>query len=422
MRKKVFLIAGATAGAALLLLNAPNLFPRTIPAAPRKPHAAPAPIVGDAPRTAPAVSLRLDKAFVDNYGTIDLTGTAPAGKPVYIEVWSSRRVRESYFDSKPNQKTGKRPFVLYTTTRMPAFYRILVPIGDRSTLAALQSQGESWSYAVALKDCGAQAAFRVPDKIPIKRYRTSLLGSLFGSHEELLPAMNARQDTKWSMQLVKDRFRSPGKIFVPDVETRPSGSFSAKLLVPRDAPAGKYEVRAVVGPNRTSSTVSFQKKIVFPYVYLGLAGMSINIFYPFLLTLLCTSFAMLLGGGGGALLNPLLILLWPLPQTVVAGTVLPTVLFSEATGIYNYSKIKFINWRLGISIGLAMLVGAFIGPKLTGLITPGQFRSAFGWVLLLLAVMMLWQTTPWYLTRNRKERVILQKYRSKAREVRREAA
>jgi len=91
------------------------------------------------------------------------------------------------------------------------------------------------------------------------------------------------------------------------------------------------------------------------------------------------------GAGGGFILNPILVSLWPLPHTVVAGTVMPTVLFSQASGIYNYSKIKFISWKLGTAIGLAMLVGGFIGPKLTELITLDQFKFVFGWILLILA-------------------------------------
>jgi uncharacterized membrane protein YfcA len=113
----------------------------------------------------------------------------------------------------------------------------------------------------------------------------------------------------------------------------------------------------------------------------------------------------------------LLISLWPLPHTVVAGTVMPTVLFSQGSGIYNYSKIKFINWKLGIAIGLAMVVGGFIGPKLTELITLEQFKFVFGWILLILAALMFWQTTPEYLAKNKKEQAILNEFKKKAESV-----
>jgi uncharacterized membrane protein YfcA len=96
---------------------------------------------------------------------------------------------------------------------------------------------------------------------------------------------------------------------------------------------------------------------------------------------------------------------------------MPTVLFAQATGIMNYNKVKFINWKLGIGIGSAMLVGGFIGPKLTEMITLDQFKFLFGWVLLVLAALMFWQTTPGYLANNKKEQAILKEFKKRAEEA-----
>jgi uncharacterized membrane protein YfcA len=96
---------------------------------------------------------------------------------------------------------------------------------------------------------------------------------------------------------------------------------------------------------------------------------------------------------------------------------MPTVLFSQGSGIYNYSKIKFINWKLGTTIGLAMVAGGFIGPKLTELITLDQFKFVFGWILLILAGLMLWQTMPGYLAKNKKEQEILKQFKKQAEEA-----
>jgi uncharacterized membrane protein YfcA len=101
---------------------------------------------------------------------------------------------------------------------------------------------------------------------------------------------------------------------------------------------------------------------------------------------------------------------------VVAGTVMPTVLFSQGSGILNYSKIKFISWKLGVTIGLAMLVGGFIGPKMTELITLDQYKFVFGWILVILALLMFWQTTPGYLDKNKKEQAILKEFKKRAEE------
>ena len=143
-------------------------------------------------------------------------------------------------------------------------------------------------------------------------------------------------------------------------------------------------------------------------LYLSNAGTSINLFWPFLLTLAIAVFGVLMGAGGGFILNPLLVLIWPLPHNVVAGTVMPTVAFSQASGIYNYSKIKFINWKVGVIVGFSMLAGGFIGPKLTELITLDQFKFVFGWILLVLAALLFWQTMPGYVDKNKKEQAILE--------------
>jgi uncharacterized membrane protein YfcA len=166
-----------------------------------------------------------------------------------------------------------------------------------------------------------------------------------------------------------------------------------------------------------SNPVTFENSISFPYVYLENAGASINLFWPLLLTLAITIFGVLMGAGGGFMLNPLLVTIWALPHTIVAGTVMPTVLFAQGSGIYSYSRIKFISWKLGIGIGIAMIAGGFIGPKLTELITLDQFKFVFGWILLVLAGLMLWQTTPGYLVKNRKEQAILNEYRIRVSEA-----
>ncbi len=360
-----------------------------------------------------AVVLKADKNSLDNGGTITLTGTAPPGKPVLVEVWANEKVRASWFDSKVDKQTGTRPYIFYMTHNMPAFYKILVPVQKQSALTATKMQGGKWSYSKALKDLEAEPAFGVVGKIPIKRYQASLLGSVVGSRGKLLPALNEKDNAKRSMQLVKARFRSPDKLFAATVETKPDGTFTAKLDVRRGTARGIFNARAVAG-GALSPAISFENEIAFPNVYLSNAGTTVNLFYPFFLCLAVSIFGVLMGAGGGFILNPLLVSIWPLPHPVVAGTVMPTVLFSQGSGILNYSRIKFINWKLGIVIGLSMLAGGFIGPKLTELISVSQYKFVFGWILLVLAGLMAWQTTPGYLAKNKKEQAILKEYRKKA--------
>jgi hypothetical protein len=227
------------------------------------------------------------------------------------------------------------------------------------------------------------------------------------------------------MKLVKGRFGKVDKLLGANIETQPDGAYTAKIKVPAGQAPGKYSVtvtavteRIKEGDKETvkSEPATFDNAVSFPTVYLDSAGTSINLIYPFVLCLVISIFGVLMGAGGGFILNPILVSLFPLPHTIVAGTVMPTVLFSQGSGIFNYSKIKFINWKLGIGIGCAMLVGGFIGPKLTEMITLDQFKFAFGWILLVLAGLMYWQTTAGYLEKNKKEQAILKEFKKRAEE------
>ncbi len=360
------------------------------------------------------VTLQIDKTSLINGGTIVVTGKAPAGKPVYLEVWSEKTVRASRFDADVDKETGKRPYILYMTYEMPAYYKIFATKQQKESFDKIKKEGSKWSFSKALKDLGADAVYSVPASRKIERYQATLMGSIIGSRGMLLPAMDEKENAKRSMQLVKARFRSVDKVLSTDVEESPDGSYKAEIKIRQGLAPGTYYITAAVNKTLKSQPLTFENKIGFPLVYLDNGGTSVNIFGPFFLSLAISIFGVLMGAGGGFILNPLLVSIWPLPHTVVAGTVMPTVLFSQGSGIYNYSKIKFISWKLGISIGLAMVLGGFIGPKLTEMITLEQFKFVFGWILLILAGLMLWQTTPGYLAKNKKEQAILAEFKKQA--------
>jgi len=370
-----------------------------------------------APDAGASPTILIDKTSLSNGGTITVTGAAPAGKPVYIEVWSDDKVRVSRFDAEVDKETGKRPYILYMTDEMPAYYKIFMPKDKRETLDGIKKEGNNWSVSKALQDLGADIAYSAPTKARIDRYQATLMGSIIGSRGDLLPQMDEKESKKRSMQLIKARFRAPDKVLSADVEVNPDGTFKAALKIREGLAPGKYSIVAVVDKGVKSQPLTFDNKIEFPNMYLNNAGTSLNLIWPFLLTLAISIFGVLMGAGGGFILNPLLVSIWPLPHTVVAGTVMPTVLFSQASGIYNYSKIKFINWKLGITIGMGMVVGGFIGPKLTELITLDQYKFVFGWILIILAGLMFWQTTPGYLDKNKKEQSILKEFRRRAEET-----
>jgi len=367
--------------------------------------------------TAPTITI--DKTELNNGGVIKVSGQAPAGKPVYLEVWAAdHTVRANRFDSEKDKDSGKRPYVFYITSEMPAYYKTFVPKDLQPKIDAAKKEGKKWSYSALLKDLGADMAYSVPAKAKIDRYQSTLMASVVGSRGDLLPAMDEKENRKRSMQLVKARFQSIDKVVAALVEVKPDGSYTADIKIRDGLAPGKYKIVAVVDKKVKSEAATFENKIAFPTVYLDNAGTSMNLIYPFVLTLVVAIFGVLMGAGGGFIMNPLLLALFPaLPHTIVAGTVTPTVLFSQGSGIYNYSKINFISWKLGSGIGCAMLLGAFIGPKLTEMITLDQFKFAFGWILLVLAALMLWQTTPGYLAKNKKEQSILKEFKKRAEET-----
>lgn len=363
------------------------------------------------------ITLQTDKTSLNNGGMITITGRAPAGKPVYIEVWSAKQVQTSRFDSDVDKGTGKRPYILYMTHEMPAYYKLFVPEDQKDNLDKIKKEGNKWSFSKALKDMGAEEVYSVPAKAKIDRYQATLMGSIIGSRGALLPQMDEKENAERSMQLTKVRFRSPDKVIGAEVKVNPDGTYKAVLRIRKGLAPGKYNVVASVDKNTRSLPAVFENNITFPNVYLGNAGTSLNLFGPFFLSLFISIFGVFMGAGGGFILNPLLVSLWPLPHAIVAGTVMPTVLFSQGSGIYNYSRIKFISWKLGTAIGFAMVVGGFIGPKLTELITLDQFKFVFGWILLVLSGLMFWQTTPGYLAKNKKEQAILKEFKKRAEEA-----
>jgi hypothetical protein len=361
-------------------------------------------------------TVQTDRSTLDNGGSIKVSGTAAPGKPVFLEVWSAKTGRTSYFDTKPDEKTGQIPYRLYKSAAVNVIYRIYLPRDKQEQLNQFKAAGPGWSYSKALKETGADVAYKTPGAMPIDAYQTSLMASLYGSNGDQLPALDDQERRRRSMQLVKARFRSVDKLLVAGVDVQPDGSYSAEIKVPSGAPPAQYMIAAVTGKDERSDPVAVENRIAFPVLYFENAGTSINIFWPFLLTLAVTTFGVLMGAGGGFILNPLLLTFWPLPHTIVAGTAMPTVLFAQTTGIYSYNKIKFISWKLGVTLGLAMLGGAFVGPKLTELVSLDQFKFVFGWVLLVLSGLMFWQTTPRYLANHKKEQAILNEFKRRAEE------
>ena len=329
---------------------------------------------------AAAPSISLDKTTLDNGGVITITGQAAPGKPVVIEVFNENRVTGSYFDKTPDKETGKIPYKLYIANDIPAFYRTLVQATAQPVLDKFKKDGRGWSYSAALKEVGGDLVYLEPGKRSIDGFQASMASSMAGSRGDPLPALDKKEVNRRSMQILKARYRSVDNLLAATVEQKDDGTFTAKLKIPAGAPPGKYFITAATDKIAQSLPATVENNIAFPMRYMSNAGTSLNIFIPFLVAFALATFGVLMGAGGGFIINPVLLMLFPLPHNVVAGTVTPTVLFSQGSGVFNYSKIKFISWKVGVIMGMAMLAGAFIGPSLTQLISLDEFKSVFGYI------------------------------------------
>lgn len=170
---------------------------------------------------APAIPvINIDKTQVDNGGVITVTGSAEPGKPVYLEVWNENKVRGSLFDNKVGQETGQKPNELYISNDLPAFYRILVPKSEQPKLDRFKAEGRGWSCSQALKDTGADVAYRAPSGTGIASHQTSMAASMSGQRGEPLPTLEDKGARKRSMQVMKSRFRSVDKLLVAGIEQK----------------------------------------------------------------------------------------------------------------------------------------------------------------------------------------------------------
>jgi len=70
----------------------------------------------------------------------------------------------------------------------------------------------------------------------------------------------------------------------------------------------------------------------------------------FPVSILVATTAMASGVGGTTLFSPIFILAHRLPPDVAIGTALITEVFGFASGVFAYSRIKLIHYRLGLAL------------------------------------------------------------------------
>ena len=97
----------------------------------------------------------------------------------------------------------------------------------------------------------------------------------------------------------------------------------------------------------------------------------------------------MLGGGGGFFFIPVLTLLFKVPAQIAVATSLAAsipICISGSLGHYNNGNIYL---RLGFLFSSAGIAGAFIGAKLTSVMTSGQLKISFGIYSIIIAIIMI---------------------------------
>jgi uncharacterized membrane protein YfcA len=99
----------------------------------------------------------------------------------------------------------------------------------------------------------------------------------------------------------------------------------------------------------------------------------------------------LVGAGGGFLVVPALALLGGLPMPIAVGTSLVVIAMKSFAGFAGYLTSVTIDWRLAGMVTAAAVVGALVGARLTALVNPDSLRKAFGWFVLVMSSVILFE-------------------------------
>ena len=97
----------------------------------------------------------------------------------------------------------------------------------------------------------------------------------------------------------------------------------------------------------------------------------------------------LVGAGGGFLLVPALSLLAGIPMPTAVGTSLVVIAVQSYAGLVGHIANENIDWTLAAAVTAATVAGALIGGQLIRRVDPSALRKAFGWLVLLMASLVL---------------------------------
>ena len=99
----------------------------------------------------------------------------------------------------------------------------------------------------------------------------------------------------------------------------------------------------------------------------------------------------LIGAGGGFLVVPALVLLGGLPMHAAVGTSLVVITAQSLAGLAGHLADAHIDWTLAGGVTAAAVIGSLIGGRLAGRVDAAKLRAAFGWMTLVMGLLMLTQ-------------------------------
>ncbi|MFJ2932542.1 sulfite exporter TauE/SafE family protein [Streptomyces sp. NPDC087219] len=102
----------------------------------------------------------------------------------------------------------------------------------------------------------------------------------------------------------------------------------------------------------------------------------------------------LVGSGGGFLVVPALAILGGLPMGFAVGTSLLVIAMNSFAGLAGHLTGAAIDWGLVLTVTAAAVIGGTAGARLAGRVPQDTLRSAFGWFVVVMGVLVLARQLP----------------------------
>jgi len=98
------------------------------------------------------------------------------------------------------------------------------------------------------------------------------------------------------------------------------------------------------------------------------------------------------GAGGGFLVVPALVLFGGMPMGAAVGTSLLVIAMNSAAGFAGHLASVTIDWPFAAAVTGLAVAGSIVGGLLAGRVPQERLRTAFGWFVLVMGVVVLGQS------------------------------